>query len=111
MLKVLIIVISIFLSVIGLSEILHKLWLFLLRPTKNTNFIVTILDENFAAEQITAILEDMRWNGKNSARALMGINLGIGNEKFEACRMIEQLNSDFVIVTPETLFDEIKKRS
>ncbi len=111
MLNVLIIIIAIFFSVIGLSELLHRLWLYLLRPKSAPNFIVTLLDGEYAAEQVTATLEDMRWNGRKSACMLIGVDCGLPDNKLAACKMIERTNDDFIIVTPEYLSDEIIKRS
>ena len=111
MLKVVLITILIFLSVIGLSEILHRLWLYLMRPAQLNNFLVTVLDDNYAAEQVHAILEDIRWNGKNNATLLIGIDNGLSKAQRDACAAIEIFSDDFIVASSETLWDEIIKRS
>ena len=100
-----------FLIIIGVSELLHRIWMFMLRPKKTYNFLITVLDNSCAAEQVAATLEDMRWNGKNSACLLIGVNCGLSEETAEECRMIAELNDDFIVCTGNEIFEEILKRS
>ena len=111
MFEILILVLLLFLAVLGLSELLHRFWMFLLRPQKPRIFLVTILDDTCAEEQIFSALEDMRWNGKNNACFLIGVDCGLSDEKLNACKQIEKLNDDFAFCLPEQIFEEIKKRS
>ncbi len=101
----------IILAIIGLSEILHRFWLYLMRPKPLKNILITVLDDECAPEQVSAILEDIRWNGSNNAALLIGIDNGLSKKQLDACAAIENLCSDFVVATKETVWDEIIKRS
>ena len=111
MFEILVLSFVFFLAILGLGELLHKVWMFLLRPKKMNNFLVLVLDDSCAAEQITAALEDIRWNGKNSARFLIGIDNGLSEENVDVCKSIEKMNDDFIFCKTQEIWQVIGERS
>ncbi len=100
----------VFLAILGLSELLHKLWMLLLRPQKLNNFLVSVINDSFPGEQILATLEELRWRS-DGTKVLIGVNVDLCDESIDICKMFERENIDFCLCKPEEIWSEIKKRS
>ena len=110
MFKVFVFAVVIFLAILGLSELLHRLWMLLLRPEKTKNYLVTVINNTFPGEQILATLEELRWRS-DGTKILIGIDAGLSDESVNICKAFERENSDFYLCKPEEIWSEIKKRS
>lgn len=111
MFEIIMLVLAIFLSIIGLCELMHRLWMVLIRPKKTENMLLIILNDELAVEQITAALEELRWQGSNFATTLVGIDMGLSTEISDTCKKISKDNQDFIFTTTEELGEFLKQRS
>lgn len=105
MFKILLIVSVIFLSVIGLSDLLHRLWFVLIRPNKSKNYLITFLKDECAVEQVSAVLEEMRWQGKMLSCRLVGIDMGLSSDLSNILKELEKNTDDFLFV-PADIFPQ-----
>lgn len=103
MLEVVLIILLVFLSVMGLGDIMHRLWVILIRPKRTKNYLVTLLCDDLAMEQVTAVLEEMRWQGRDFARVLIGVDMGLDGRLVETLKNFEKDTHDFVFVSAEQL--------
>ena len=108
MFEIILIVIALFLSAIGVGELLHRLWMHVLRPKNLKCFLVVPLCDD-ATEQITAVLEEMRWYGKNYADILIGIDAGLPENERKRCKEIETLTTNFVFCDADKIKEVIKR--
>ncbi len=110
MFKIILIIIALFLSSVGIGEILHRIWMLFLRPESRKCFLLLPLSEGCVAEQVTAELEEMRWYGKNYADLLIALDCGISESERKICKHIEKTNGDFVLCKLEDIEEVIRKR-
>ena len=108
MFKVILILIALFLSAVGIGELLHRLWMHILRPSDLKCFLVVPLCD-IATEKVTAVLEEMRWYGKNYADVLIGVDVGLSDGERKSCKEIEALTSDFVLCDADEVEGIIKR--
>ncbi len=108
MFKVILIVLMLFLSAVGVGELLHRMWMRLLRPKDLKCFLVVPLCD-LATERVTAVLEEMRWYGKNYADMLIGVDVGLSDGEKKRCKEIESLTQDFVLCDAKDIENIIKK--
>lgn len=65
-----------FLSVIGLSELIHATWVGFIKPkAKPRKILLCVLFGDFADLQLRYAYEEMLWHGKTYADELVAINL------------------------------------
>ena len=108
MFEIILIVLALFLSSVGVGELLHRLWMHVLRPKNRKCFLVLPLCDD-AAEQITAALEEMHWYGKNYADMLIGIDVGLNENERKRCKEIETLTTNFVLCDTKEIEEVIKR--
>ncbi len=64
-----------FLSVIGLSEIIHGVWIAFIKPkSKPRKILLCVLCGDFADLQLKAAYEEMLWHGRSYADELVCID-------------------------------------
>lgn len=74
------------LSVIGLSEIIHAVWIGFIKPkAKSKKMLICTLCGDFADLQLRAAYEEMLWHGKSYADELMGVDLILDKSVRERC--------------------------
>ncbi len=103
MLEVVLVIILVFLSVLGLGDIMHRLWVLLIRPKKMKNYLITLLHDDLAMEQVTAVLEEMRWQGKSFSHMLIGVDMGLDDSVAQTLKIFENETHDFVLVKADRL--------
>ncbi|MBR6573233.1 MAG: hypothetical protein IKK77_05915 [Clostridia bacterium] len=65
-----------FLSVIGLSELIHTVWIGLIKPkAKPKKILLCVLFGEFADLQLRTAYEEMLWHGKAYADELIAVDL------------------------------------
>ncbi len=68
MLEAFIFTLIIFLAIIGISEVLHLLAQFIVKPKKRANkYLIIPLDSSDAEQQILSVLCEFKWSGKKLA--------------------------------------------
>lgn len=111
MFEIIIFSVVLFLSVTGLCELMHRLWILLIRPCKPKNMLLLCLYEDTALEQINTCLEEMRWHGEKYAGVLVGIDMGLEADRAAACRMLASEEQSFIFTDLDSLPDIIRQRS
>lgn len=111
MFEIIMLVFALFLSIIGLSELMHRLWMALIRPKGAENFLITCLSGDTSVEQVSAALEELRWQGKNCATLLIGIDIGLNEEQKITFEKLSNENHDFIFTDFAHIEEIIKKRS
>ncbi len=111
MFEVIYIVIVVFLSVIGIGELMHRIWMAIIKPNNAKNILITPLTDDCAAEQLQAVLEEVRWLGKGYAEVVIGVDFGLGNDILAKCNALQDNNPELFICSPEELPEIIKLRS
>lgn len=87
MFEIFIITAALVLSILGLSELVHMLCVFVLKPKKPAKQILCIVpDGTFAQQQIMLALHELRWYGKGYADELVVISSGLTESEKEDCR-------------------------
>lgn len=88
------------LAIVGLSELLHRLWIFLLTPSKakNKKYLLTFIDDDTAMQQIRAGLEKIRWAGKKEFDGLICIDAGVSEKTANFCRCAQMENDDLILI-------------
>ena len=90
-----------FLSVIGLSEVIHAIWIALIKPkTRCDKILLCVLCGDFADLKLRAAYEEILWHGKSYANELVGVDL-ITDElvrerclEFAECKNIKIVRKD-----------------
>lgn len=104
--SVIIYILSMFLSVIGLCEIIHFLSLVLFDTKSNkTRIVCCILEGKTADIDLQFVVEQYRWMGRKYADKIFAINsFNDDNEVLNRCREIADRNGIEIIS-----FEEIKR--
>ena len=108
MFEIILIILALFLSSVGVAELLHRLWMHILRPKNLKCFLVVPLCDE-STEQVTAVLEEMRWYGKNYADVLIGVDVGLTENERKRCKEIEALTTNFVLCDVNKIEEVIKR--
>lgn len=74
------------LSLFGLTELLHKAWMMILKPkTMAKRFLVVLLNDDNAQQQLNYTQEYLRWSGDECATELIAINCGVKDKLLASC--------------------------
>ncbi len=89
------------LAIIGLAELIHSAWIFLLTPKSsvNKNFLFTTLYDETAPQQMRADLHKLHWNGNSEYCGLICIDVGLDNDTLNMCRKIAAENDDVCLIS------------
>lgn len=98
MFEAIILTIVFLLAIVGLSELLHRIWLFFLRPSglQNKNYLLIFVDDETAPQQIREGLEKIRWAGQKEFSALVCVDNGMDAKTRNICKIIAQNNNDLI---------------
>lgn len=74
------------LSLMGLTELLHKIWMFMLKPkTKAEKYLVVLLKDKNAQQQLNYAQEHLRWTGEECAQGLIAVDCGLTKKVNISC--------------------------
>ena len=91
--KYIVLAVVIFLSVLGLAEIIHGLNLRVTAPRrKAVTYSVVFLTDQDAEEQLAFAIEQQKWLGKAYSDYIIAVNSGISEKSDKACRYIAEKN-------------------
>ncbi len=66
------------LSLLGLTELLHRIWMLILKPkTDAQKFLVVMLKDKNAQQQFNYAQEHLRWSGHECAQKLIAVDCGL----------------------------------
>ena len=75
------------LAIVGLSELLHSACYRILKPrVKAQNFLLTVLTEEDAENQMLGVIEELRWHGTRYADTLVAVTINLSDEKKAVCK-------------------------
>lgn len=81
----------VFFAIFGLTETLHILKMFLLKPKKQPKrYLVCEVDEENKRKQILSVAENFRWYGKGVADCLVFLSDDFGDENEELCNYLSK---------------------
>lgn len=87
MFEIFAIIVMAVLSLLGLSELVHMLSLFILKPRQRAKTVLVLIPtENYAEEQIQSALQQMGWYGKNYADYLTVLTDNLSEESKTRCK-------------------------
>ncbi len=82
-----------FLSVLGLAELMHEINLRLASPhRKAVTYSVVFLKGEDAEQQLAFAIEQQKWLGKAYSDYIIAVNSGISEKSDKACRYIAEKN-------------------
>ena len=64
---------------------------------------MTLLRDETAVQQLRAEMEQIRWLGKNYAKAVIAVDCGLPEEVAQDCKTIAAENSDVIYCTANAL--------
>ncbi len=93
------------LSLIGLCEILHRLWMLILKPkTDAQKFLILLLKDENAQQQLNFAQEHLRWAGKECANGIIAVDCGLKKKPKIVCNGdCRQCNSTKIFTYDEIL--------
>ena len=92
-----------FISVIGLSELIHAIWIGFIKPkAKHRKILLCLLCGDFADLQLKADYEEMLWHGRSYADEIIGVDLTTDKAVLERCLAYAQ-NKEIKIIKREEL--------
>ncbi len=87
MVEAFLLTVAVILAIVGLSELVHHLCYFVLKPkTKARTVLVTYLTETDAEGQLLSVIEEMRWQGNRYAEAIIAVTGDLSDEKKHICK-------------------------
>lgn len=101
--KIFLIAIMILLSIVGLSELLHRIWIAFLRPKNIKNYLLLILQNEDAYEQSCAALSQIKWHGSEFADKIIALNTGLNDKQISLCRALSIENKNYIFCNIEEL--------
>lgn len=86
MLETLLFIVVFSLSVIGLSDLIHWIWISIIKPKdKSKKTLLCYLSGDFADLQLKIAFEELLWYGKNYADDLVAIDYNVGESALSRC--------------------------
>lgn len=79
-----------FLSIVGISEILHSLKMLIMRPKKPNNVHICFLNDIDGVLNLIHSAEQMRWNGSNFASKIIAVDFTDNAENKEAYNLVSK---------------------
>lgn len=74
MVEILLFCIMIFLAVLGLADIIHSFKIYIKYPQKlKSNYLLVILNEDNAEEQVKYLADKLQWYGKKFANGVIAV--------------------------------------
>ena len=93
LIKCIALAVILFLSVLGLAELMHGINLHLASPhRKAVTYSVVLLKGEDAEQQLAFAIEQQRWLGKAYSDYIIAVNSGISGKSDKACRYIAEKN-------------------
>jgi len=85
-------------AILGITEILRRFWLFLMRP-KNTPAAIMVLDltEDVAVQQLRYALEFISWERRGDFSAIAVITEKLSEKTIEEVKKIAQGRKDVIL--------------
>ena len=108
MFKLLILAIIIFFSVIGISEILHNIWINFFK-TKTPKYQVVKLQEENAKSQVLYIMQEINWHGREFADKIFFLNGGLNEGLLAECRALCKDVDAIEFCNDKELLEHIKR--
>mgnify|MGYP003297214811 CR=1 FL=1 len=72
-------------SMVGVTEILRTIWLYLMRPKEDPpKIMVVFLKESIAIQQLNSAMEQLTWEGLRSFNLIAGIDCGLSDKTKKA---------------------------
>ncbi len=100
---------ALLLALFGLTELLHRLRIFLLRPAPHPVCALTLLCDETAVQQLCAELDELHWGGGCvAARRLIAVDCGLSDAVAADCRQIAARHPDVVFCAAEDLPARLK---
>lgn len=89
--KYIAVAIVIFLSVLGLAELMHGINLQITSPhSKAVTYSVVVLTDEEPEQQLLFAIEQQKWLGKAYADYIIALNSGLSEKADKACRYIAE---------------------
>ena len=86
MLETLLFIVVFVLSVIGLSDLIHWIWISIIKPkSRFKKTLLCYLSGEFACLQLKIAYEELLWHGKSYADDLIAIDYNIEESVFSHC--------------------------
>ncbi len=84
-------------SVVGITELLRRFWLYIMRPKGDLpRVMVVFLKEDIAVQQLRSAIEHLSWESTNSFCAVAAIDCGMDEETKKAVKRIADNRSDVI---------------
>ena len=108
--KIILIFIVLIFSLLGLAELLHRIWMGILKPkTLARSFLVVLLEDANACEQLVYAAEHLRWCGRECAEGVIAVDCGLDAELLDRCSQFSGADNEVKIYSLNKLSDIIKK--
>lgn len=89
-------------AIIGLSEVLHKIYVRFLTPRGSfSSYLVTFAKGENAVQRLRADLVRVRWNGKNEYEGLIFFDCGIGKQEADIIKSESEKFDDLIYAVKE----------
>ena len=93
LIKYIALAVVLFLSVLGLAELMHGINLRVTSPRrKAVTYSVVFLKDEDAEEQLAFAIEQQKWLGKAYSDYIIAVNSGISEKSDKACRYLAEKN-------------------
>ncbi len=93
LIKYIALAVVLFLSVLGLAELMHGINLRVTSPRrKAVTYSVVFLNGEDAEEQLAFAIEQQKWLGKAYSDYIIAVNSGISEKSDKACRYLAEKN-------------------
>lgn len=110
--EILLYFIILILSLIGFSELLHKTWMLILKPkTYGEKFLVLLLKDKNAQQQLNFAQEHLRWAGSECARGIIAVDCGLEKKVEVKCNGDCRCCGNTKIFTYEEILELVKREN
>ena len=99
----------IILAVIGLSDILHRVWMIFFKPRHEKNILLLLLNDENAVEQISTAIQQAHWYGREFAEKIIGVDMGLSAQQAQYCQSFCIENEIFIFCKHEELEKTIER--
>ncbi len=93
MIECILLLIATALAMLGLSELLHLIKIYILLPKAGNNrYLLVLLKGDSPQQDLISAIEEKRWLGARYAKSILAVYFSEGQSGLDACRKIAQDN-------------------
>lgn len=108
--KIILLILALFVNIIGLSQIIHRIWMLMLKPKERAlGFLCILLKGDNSYGKLCFADEYVRWYGEECIDGVIAIDCGLSQKEAEACNEFCKPDNNTYFYSASQIVEILKK--